>query len=135
LLDHPAEKRPRQNGAVDVRDIGPKDQRGLFPAGQRLQIVSLADSQLNRIRRGLNERFDRSAEILDALEETAFIKKTVIHRDIKATVGSGIEKAVQPVLFHERGIVLHRAGWAQGFSEVKQAQSVASFAEIWWMDD
>jgi hypothetical protein len=125
LLDHPAEKRSRENRAVDVRDIGPKDQRRLFLPGKRLQIMSLADGQLNRIWRSLNKSFDSSTKILNALEKTAFIEETVIHRDIEATVGFRIEKAVQAILFHEPGIVWQRGGRAQGFSEVKQAQLVA----------
>ena len=115
LIDHAAEKRAREGAAVNVGDVGAEDERGLFFAGERLEVMRLADGELNGIGRGLNESADGFLEILDALEEAAFVEKSVVDRDIEAAVGLGIEQTIEAILFHEGRIVLRRGGVGKRF--------------------
>ena len=100
LLDHAAEERAGKPGAINIRDIGAQDKGGLFPAGQGLEIVRLADGKLDGVRRGGDEDVDALLEVFDALEEIALVEEAVVHRDIETAVGFGVKQAVQTVTFH-----------------------------------
>src|SRR5687768_9276920 len=124
LIDHAAEKSAREGGAVNVGNIGAEDERGFFFAGEGLEVVRLADGELNGVGRGLHEGFDRFFEILDALQEAAFVEKSVVHGDIKAAVGLGIEQTIEAILFHEGRIVLRRGGVGKCFVEKRACGKV-----------
>jgi hypothetical protein len=118
LIDHAAEKSARESGAVNVGYIGAENERGFFFAEQRLEVMRLADGELNGVGCGLHKDFDRLFEIFDALQEAAFVEKSVVDRDIKAAIGLGIEQTIEAVLFHEGRIVLRRRGVGKCFVEM-----------------
>ena len=66
----------------------------------RLQQVSLPDCQLNRIRRGIDERPDRSTEILDAAEERPLVEEPMVDCDVEAAVRPRIEQSLESIRRH-----------------------------------
>ncbi len=67
LFDHAAEESSRERCAINVGDVGAKDQSGFLFAGKRLEVVSLADGELNGVGRRLNEGLDGRGKILNPL--------------------------------------------------------------------
>ena len=74
---------------------------GFCLAGQGLEVMRLADGELDGVRRGGDEDVDALLEIFDALEEIALVEEAVVHGDIEAAVGFGVKQAVQTVAFHK----------------------------------
>jgi hypothetical protein len=53
-----------------------------------------------RVGVGLYQYIHRFCEILDAVKEAQFIKKTVVDRNVDTTFGGGIKEAIETKDFH-----------------------------------
>ena len=74
--------------------------------------MRLADRELDRVGRCGNERFDGCFEVLDSLQKTALVEKSVIHRDVKAATGFRVEQPVKAITLHKpRYPVENRGNW------------------------
>lgn len=62
--------------------------------------MSLANRQLNRVRRGGGDNFHGLVEVFNSLQEAAFIEETVVDGDVEAAIGLGVEQAIEAKLFH-----------------------------------
>src|SRR5829696_5570882 len=103
VVDHDGPGLLRRLGPVDVRRVGAQDERGLVTSGLALEQVGLADGQLDRVGRGVDERVDRGLHVLDPGEEPRLARKAVIDRDVEAAAGARMEQAVEAVLLHRAG--------------------------------
>jgi hypothetical protein len=56
--------------------------------------MRLPDSQLNGIRRGLNQRVNRFFEAFNAAQKGGFAKKSVVDGDIETMSAAGVKKAI-----------------------------------------
>ena len=101
LLDHPTEQRPRQRGAVHVRHVGAQHEGRFFTARQRLEVVRLADGELDGVGSGGDHCLQGFFEVFDAVQKAAFVEKAVVDSDVKAVARSGVEHAVEAIAFHE----------------------------------
>ena len=63
--------------------------------------MGLANRELDGVRSGGDQRADGFFEILDALQKSAFVEKSVIDRDVEATVRFRIEQTIQAIGFHK----------------------------------
>jgi len=100
IINHPAEKRAWQILAIDVRDIGAQNERGLGANGNRLEIMRLTDRELDGIRGCVHECLYRCTEIFDTLKKNRFVKKAVIHSDIETAASTRVKKTIKTVFFH-----------------------------------
>jgi hypothetical protein len=62
-----------------------------------------AERELDRIRRGIDERLHHRAHVLDALQEARLVEEAVIDGHIEAAVGLGVEEAFEAEGFHGGG--------------------------------
>ena len=86
LLDHFAETRSQQFLAIDVGDIGAEDKGGLLLSRYGLEMASLADGELDRVRAGIDEGLHDVRHVLNSLKKTGLIEKAVIDGDVEAAV-------------------------------------------------
>ena len=70
--------------AVYIGHICTQHERRLLFTWNLLQQASLTDGQLNGIRISFHQRLYGGLKVLDALQKTMLVEKTVIHRYIKA---------------------------------------------------
>jgi hypothetical protein len=64
-------------------------------------MPSLPNGQLNRIWSRIHQRVYRSGNILDSLQETRLIEKTVVYGHVKTPTGQAIEHPVQTKRLHK----------------------------------
>ena len=94
IVDDAAEQALGKRAAVHVRHIGAHDERRLFRAGDRLENGGRPRRKLNRVGSGLDDSFDRFADVLDAPQEGAFVKESVVDGDVE-TLAVGGEESVE----------------------------------------
>ena len=73
-----------------------------MPAWNALQVAGLAHGKLDSVGRGVHQGLDDLGHGLYALQEAGLVEEAVIHRDIKAAVGLGVEQAFESEFFHDR---------------------------------
>jgi hypothetical protein len=73
----------RQFLAVYVGHIGSEHQTWFVFSGDRLEIPSRTDSELDRIGRSINNRPNCGSHILNAAKKADFIKEAMIDGDIE----------------------------------------------------
>ena len=88
VVDHERPRLGGRLGGVDVRRVGAQDERGLVAAGVALQQVGLADGELDRVGRGVDERVDRRLHVLDAGEHRGLAGHAVVDGDVEAAAAS-----------------------------------------------
>ena len=64
--------------------------------------MRLAEGELDGVRSGGGNRFHYFVHVLDAFQEAALIEKAVVHGDIEAAIGFGVEEASETIGFHRR---------------------------------
>ena len=90
-VDDLREESRRRLRAVDVRDVGAQDERGLARPRHRLEEARLARGELDRVRPGGDEREHRALEVLDAGEERVLAEEPVVDGDVEAAAVGGEE--------------------------------------------
>ena len=60
--------------------------------------MRLADGELHGVGRGGDNGLYGFIQVLDALQEGAFIKEAVVDGDIEAAIGLGVEKTIQAIV-------------------------------------
>jgi hypothetical protein len=81
--------------AVDIGDISAEHERRALSATAALNQACLTNRQLNGIRGCLDQGVDRVSEVFDARQKCRLAKEAMIDRDVKASLGIGVEQSVQ----------------------------------------
>ena len=102
VFNHAAEESAGQLLAIDIGHVGAEHERGLLPAGDRLQKRGLAHGELDRVGGGFDQRGHGLVEAFDAGEEAVFVEKAVIDGDVETAVGLGVEETIETVCFHDK---------------------------------
>src|SRR6185437_5345939 len=79
------------DGVVDEQD-----ERGLA-ARQRLEQRRLPGGELDRVGPGGDERLDGRSHVLDAGEQVRLAEEAVVHGDVDAAAGDGMEESVEAI--------------------------------------
>ena len=92
--DNAGEKCARELIAIDVGDVGAEHEGGLWPDWQGLEVLGLAECELDGVRRSGHQRGDSRGEVFDAGQERSFVEEAVVDSDIETAAGLWVEKAV-----------------------------------------
>ena len=103
VVDHERPRLGGRLGRVDVGRVGAQDERGLVTARVALQQVGLADGELDRVGRGVDERVDRRRHVLDPGEHRGLAGHAMVDGDVEAATGGAVEESVEAVLLHAAG--------------------------------
>ena len=85
---------------VDIGNVGAENQRGLLPAGDALEIMRLTDSQLDGIGIRVGDGLDGTTHVFESVEEWRLVEDAVVHGDVEAALGIGVEEAIKAKFFH-----------------------------------